>query len=129
MTNVTTKAMAKVAAVAAGLAMATSMLSLASVAHAATTTTTTVMTSAIGTDPLSVGSTGSEVTALQQALIAAGYSIPAGATGYFGAQTKAAVAAWQAAAGVSPAAGYLGPISRAAWGSSSMTTTTTTRSI
>jgi hypothetical protein len=69
------------------------------------------------------------VTCLQQALIAGGYSIPAGATGYFGAQTQAAVAAWQKATGVAPAVGYFGAISRAHWnlgGSSSNTTTTTT---
>ncbi len=79
---------------------------------------------------LTVGSTGSQVTALQQWLIAKGYSIPAGATGYFGAQTRSAVAAWQAASGISPAAGYFGPISRAklnaAGGSTTTTTTTTT---
>jgi|GEM_PF-6279649 hypothetical protein len=109
MNSITTKAMAKVAAVAAGLAMATSMLSLAPIAHAACS---------VGTVDLTVGSTGSAVTCLQQNLIAAGYSIPAGATGYFGAQTKAAVSSWQAAAGVSPAAGYFGPISRAAWSNS-----------
>jgi hypothetical protein len=40
--------------------------------------------------------------------------MPAGvAYGYFGPLTKAAVAKWQAANGVSPAAGYWGPISRA----------------
>ncbi len=68
---------------------------------------------------LTVGSKGADVTCLQNALIAAGYSIPAGATGYFGAQTVAAVSAWQKAAGVSPAAGYFGAISRAAWGTTS----------
>ncbi len=67
------------------------------------------------TRDLTLGATGADVTSLQQALIAAGYSIPAGATGYFGAQTQAAVAKWQAAAGVSPAAGYFGPKSRAAF--------------
>lgn len=102
------KATAKVAAVAAGLAMATSMLALAPVAHAQTACS-------VGTVNLTVGSTGAAVTCLQQGLIAKGHSIPAGATGYFGAQTKAAVMAWQTAAGVSPAAGYFGPISRAAW--------------
>ncbi len=63
---------------------------------------------------LTVGSKGADVTALQNWLINKGGSIPAGATGYFGLQTKAAVAAWQASAGISPAAGYFGPISRAA---------------
>ncbi|NNM83852.1 hypothetical protein HKL94_01365 [Candidatus Parcubacteria bacterium] len=108
MQTVTTKAMAKVAAVATGLAMATSMLSLAPLAHAATTCD-------IGTATLTVGSSGVAVTCLQESLIAGGYSIPAGATGYFGAETKAAVAAWQAAVGISPARGYFGPISHAHW--------------
>ena len=67
------------------------------------------------TRDLTMGAKGADVTCLQQALIAAGYSIPAGATGYFGGQTQAAVKAWQTAAGVSPAAGYFGPKSRAAF--------------
>ncbi len=64
---------------------------------------------------LTVGSTGSEVVALQQVLVAGGYlTMPAGvAMGTFGPLTRAAVAAWQAANGVTPAAGYWGPISRA----------------
>ncbi|MHB0865541.1 MAG: peptidoglycan-binding protein [Minisyncoccota bacterium] len=164
---VTTKAMAKVAAVATGLAMATSMLSLAPMAHAAaltdaqvssilslltsfgadsttianvkasltggtpsSTTTTTTTTSCSFTKDLTMKSSGPEVTSLQQALIAGGYSIPAGATGYFGAQTRAAVIAWQKASGVTPAYGYFGPKSRAAFklscNSTSSTTTTTT---
>ncbi|MBP6945828.1 MAG: peptidoglycan-binding protein [Candidatus Pacebacteria bacterium] len=68
---------------------------------------------------LTVGSKGDDVTCLQKALIAAGYSVPAGATGYFGSQTVTAVIAWQKAAGVSPAAGYFGAISRAAFGKTS----------
>jgi hypothetical protein len=152
MNIVTTKAMAKVAAVATGLAMATSMLSLAPMAHAAalsnsqiqsilsllssfgadSTTIANVQASLTGGTPstpapstggtacsftraLTVGATGADVTCLQKALIAGGYSIPAGATGYFGAQTVAAVSAWQKAAGVSPAVGYFGAISRAAF--------------
>ncbi len=151
MQTVTTKAIAKVAAVATGLAMATSMLSLAPIAHAAALTDSQVSAivsllqsfgadsatianvqasltggtpvSTVGsmasscafTKDLTVKSSGSEVTCLQNALIAAGYSIPAGATGYFGAQTQTAVMAWQKAAGVSPAAGYFGPKSRAAF--------------
>lgn len=162
-----TKATAKVAAVATGLAMATSMLSLAPIAHAATLTTAQVSsilsllssfgassatianvnaaltggTSTSGTTTttagscsfsrsLTIGSTGADVTCLQQALIAGGFSIPAGATGYFGTQTKAAVASWQSSRNVAPAVGYFGPISQGAWnlggGSSSSTTTTTT---
>ena len=154
MTKVTTKAIAKVAAVATGLAMATSMLSLAPMAHAASLSSAQVQSilsllSSFGADSatianvqaaltgqpstggstsgstttagcsftkdLTMGSTGSEVTCLQKALIAGGFSIPAGATGYFGGQTKTAVIAWQKSAGVSPAAGYFGSISRAHW--------------
>ena len=156
MSTVTTKAVAKVAAVATGLAMATSMLALAPMAHAALTATqvssilslltsfgadastiANVQASLTGGTPstpstggsmssscsftmdLKMGSSGSQVTCLQQALIAAGYSIPAGATGYFGGQTQTAVIAWQKAAGITPAAGYFGAISRAKWGGSS----------
>ncbi len=74
------------------------------------------------TTDLTIGSKGDAVTCLQHALIAAGHAIPAGATGYFGSQTQSAVAAWQKAAGVSPAAGYFGAKSRAAWGGTSTTT-------
>ncbi len=65
------------------------------------------------TRSLSDGSEGADVTALQTYLIGAGFSIPAGATGYYGSQTTAAVAAWQAANGVAPAVGFFGPISQA----------------
>ncbi len=66
------------------------------------------------TRDLTIGATGSDVMALQQWLMAEGYSIPAGPTDYFGGQTQAALAAWQAANGVSPAAGYYGPVTRGA---------------
>jgi peptidoglycan hydrolase-like protein with peptidoglycan-binding domain len=46
-----------------------------------------------------MGARGSHITALQRALIARGHRIPAGATGYFGSQTKAAVAAFQRSQG------------------------------
>ncbi|MEX0919432.1 MAG: peptidoglycan-binding domain-containing protein [Parcubacteria group bacterium] len=64
---------------------------------------------------LTVGSTGAEVTALQQMLVAQGHlTMPVGvAHGYFGPLTRAAVASWQAANGITPAVGYFGPISRA----------------
>lgn len=97
-----TNSIAKVAAVAAMLGLV--VMSFASFAPAAR--------AAFMMD-LTMGSTGSDVTALQTWLIAGGYSIPAGATGYFGAQTQAALAAYQAANGISPAAGYFGPITRA----------------
>ncbi len=62
---------------------------------------------------LTVGSKGADVTALQQILIDKGFLKIAAATGFFGSLTKAAVSAWQASAGISPAAGYFGPKSRA----------------
>jgi peptidoglycan hydrolase-like protein with peptidoglycan-binding domain len=77
------------------------------------------------TRALTIGASGADVTCLQQALIAGGFSIPAGATGYFGEQTRSAVAAWQASRGVSPAAGYFGPISQASWNLNAPGTPTT----
>ena len=155
MQNVTTKAIAKVAAVATGFAMAASMLSLAPMAQAASLTSTQVsaiisLLSSFGADAstianvqasltgstpvvttpaptgtitkdLTVGSTGAEVTVLQSALIAKGY-LTGSATGYFGSLTKAAVIKWQMAAGVTPAAGYFGAKSRAAFGGTTTTT-------
>lgn len=63
---------------------------------------------------LTIGSTGPDVTTLQNYLTGTGhFSFSGGATGYFGPITQAAVAAWQAANGVAPAVGYWGPISQA----------------
>ncbi len=161
MQTVTTKAIAKVAAVATSLAMAVSVVGALPV-HAASLTQSQVQSilsllSSFGADSatianvqaaltgqpstsgstgsstsgssmsscsftmdLHMGSSGSDVTCLQKALMAAGYQIPAlssGAAsyGYFGGQTQTAVIAWQKAVGVSPASGYFGPISRAHW--------------
>lgn len=72
--------------------------------------------------PLTIGSKGAEVTALQTWLISQGYAIPAGATGYFGGQTQAAVKAFQIANNITPAAGYYGNLTAAAV-ASKMTTT------
>ncbi len=68
------------------------------------------------TTDLTVGSTGMAVTELQKVLVSKGYLVmPAGvAMGYFGTLTKNAVAAWQAANGITPSVGYVGPKSRAA---------------
>ena len=65
------------------------------------------------TRDLTMGSSGADVAALQNFLIKNGFPISAGATGYFGAQTKAALAAFQAAHGIAPAVGYFGPATRA----------------
>ena len=85
------------------------------------------------TKSLTVGSTGAEVKCLQQYLNGAGYQVAASGVGsagnettYFGTLTKAAVAKWQAANGVSPAVGYFGPISRAKYDSAVAATPTTT---
>ena len=148
---------AKIAAVVAGLGLvAMSFASFAPAAKADTTTTTTTTTNAAqiaalqaqlaalmaGSSTgactsfvanLTMGSKGADVTALQSWLISKGFSIPAGATGYFGAQSKAALAAYQASVGISPAVGYFGPVTRAkvnalgcATGSTTTTTTTST---
>ena len=54
------------------------------------------------------------MTALQQMLINKGYLTAVSApTGYFGALTQKALAAFQSANGISPAAGYFGPKTRA----------------
>jgi peptidoglycan hydrolase-like protein with peptidoglycan-binding domain len=78
----------------------------------------TGVTSAISSD-LTVGSSGTSVVVLQQALVAQGHLVmPAGvAMGYFGSLTRAAVMKWQAANGV-PSTGYFGPLSRAKFNAS-----------
>lgn len=68
------------------------------------------------TRDLSVGATGPDVVALQNWLLANGYDIPAirtgaAAKGFFGTQTRAAVAAYQRAVGL-PDFGYFGPLTR-----------------
>jgi len=71
------------------------------------------------TKDLTLGSKGTDVTALQNLLISANKGSAAaalaavGATGYFGNLTKAALAEYQAAAGVTPSVGYFGPKTRA----------------
>jgi len=77
------------------------------------------------TRDLTVGSSGADVTCLQNYLISTGhYTFSGGATGYFGEITKAAVAAWQTANGVS-STGYFGPLSQAKYTALAGTTTPT----
>ncbi|OGG58618.1 hypothetical protein A2765_02755 [Candidatus Kaiserbacteria bacterium RIFCSPHIGHO2_01_FULL_56_24] len=66
------------------------------------------------------GQSGGEVMWVQKFLnshgaqiAASGAGSPGNETSYYGGLTKAAVAKWQAANGVSPAAGYWGPVTRA----------------
>lgn len=61
---------------------------------------------------MTVGRSGVEVTNLQKFLMSKGHSIPAGATGFFGEQTRSALAQFQAQNGISPAIGYFGPMTR-----------------
>lgn len=73
---------------------------------------------AIATD-LKQGSRGGDVTILQQFLISQGKGPAAqalagvGATAYFGAMTRAALAEFQAKTGINPPVGYFGAITRA----------------
>jgi Putative peptidoglycan binding domain len=132
MTTANTNVIAKIAAVVAGLGLVAMTFApfakaatqaeleaqvtalLAQIKSLQTGSTSTAMSSGVSFNTnLMVGSKGSEVTALQNFLIKAGMTIPAGATGSFGGQTKAALASWQAAHGVTPASGYFGPITRA----------------
>lgn len=74
---------------------------------------TVTVTTTFTTD-LTIGSTGSQVVALQTFLEQKGFLVmPVGvAKGYFGGLTKAALARFQAANGIVPAVGYFGPITR-----------------
>jgi Putative peptidoglycan binding domain len=69
---------------------------------------------------LTIGSSGADVLALQQFLNQNGYPVASSGPGsageetdYFGPLTQAALAQWQAANNISPAAGYYGPVTRA----------------
>lgn len=70
-------------------------------------------TAPVFTEYLAPGARGSQVTALQQLLLSEGYSIPAGATGYYGSQTVNAVVDFQKAHGIDQL-GVVGPATRAA---------------
>ncbi|MDO8561956.1 MAG: peptidoglycan-binding domain-containing protein, partial [bacterium] len=73
------------------------------------------------TQSLTIGSTGSEVMALQKLLnsidgtqvATTGAGSPGNETSYFGGLTRAAVSKFQQKYGITPTAGYWGPISRA----------------
>lgn len=75
------------------------------------------------TRDLTIGSTGEDVRMLQQALNKMGYTVSASGAGsmgnestYFGPATRSALAKYQAAKGITPAAGYFGPKTRASFG-------------
>ncbi|MBL4644548.1 MAG: peptidoglycan-binding protein [Candidatus Pacebacteria bacterium] len=84
------------------------------------------------TRSLDVGSKGDDVQELQKFLNANGFQVsasgagsPGGETSFFGPATRAALAKYQAANGISPAVGYFGPLTRASF----ITGTTTTPAI
>ncbi|MDP3957897.1 MAG: sortase [bacterium] len=64
------------------------------------------------THNLALGSRGNDVSALQQFLISGGFLKILTPSGYFGPLTRTALGAWQASVGISPSAGFFGPISR-----------------
>jgi hypothetical protein len=66
----------------------------------------------IYTRDLDLNMEGPDVTTLQNFLIAKGHTIPAGATGYFGAQTQSALIQFQISNGITPPQGYFGPKTR-----------------
>lgn len=65
------------------------------------------------TRDLTVGSKGDDVKALQQTLINSGDLAISTPTSFFGSMTQAALVKYQSRAGISPAAGYFGPKTRA----------------
>jgi peptidoglycan hydrolase-like protein with peptidoglycan-binding domain len=75
------------------------------ISHGATTTTAL---NAAGRATIQEGSSGADVTLLQQRLTALGHYSGA-VDGSFGAGTKTAVVAFQTAEGISPADGVVGP--------------------
>ncbi len=96
-------------------------------AQLGTSSTATATASYSFTKDLTLGSKGADVTALQQLLINKGdLTAVTAPTGYFGTLTQSALAAFQSANGITPAAGYFGPKTRAFVNSTSVSTTTTT---
>lgn len=93
--------------------------------------TSTTVSAYTFTKDLKLGSTGADVKALQKVLNANPATVVSttgvGSAGqeseYFGAKTKAAVIKFQTANGIAPAAGYVGPLTRAKLNSMSTGTT------
>lgn len=78
------------------------------------------------TQNLTVGSQGSDVVGLQCLLNAKGYLAATYLSGYFGPMTKAALAGYEVAKGISPAEGYFGPKDRAVMNAETVSATTVT---
>ncbi len=73
--------------------------------------TSTCSTTHFDTDR-AIGSTGNDVVALQNFLMAKGYG--AATTGYFGSNTRSSLMAYQVSRGITPVDGYFGELTRAA---------------
>ena len=78
---------------------------------------------------LTLGYTGDDVLRLKCFLLSKGYISSNYITSYFGATTKASLAAFQVSKGINPADGYFGPIVREIVNGELNTTTTPTSSI
>jgi len=74
------------------------------------------------TRDLTIGSNGADVVELQKRLRTAGFFTHPTDTGYFGVITQNAVIAYQKAHNISPAMGYVGPITRSHLNSATTTT-------
>ncbi len=81
-------------------------------AYIAAMTIQTVAPATTDVRDLDMGMEGSDVRSLQTLLLAEGYAIPAGATGYFSTQTRDALSAYQKKQGIVPAVGYFGAKTR-----------------
>lgn len=109
-------AVASAATVEELTAQINALLAQVAALQAAQTSSTPATSGHVYNVDLTVGSKGDDVVALQTFLVSKGFlTMPTGvAMGYFGGLTKAAVAKWQASAGITPTAGYVGLKSRAA---------------
>lgn len=106
-------------------AQITALLAQISALQAQLSGSTTATTSSCFTKTLQVGSTGTEVTALQNALKGDATIYPEGlTTGYFGSLTEAAVKKFQAKYGIDQV-GIVGPVTRAKLNSLYCSTTPT----
>lgn len=117
-TSITSNISARIAAGVLGLAVA---FGFAFALTAPVQADTSMCPSYSWTRNLQVGSTGADVMKLQQYLnssaatqiAASGAGSPGAETSYFGNATKAAVMKFQTANGISPVAGFVGPLTRA----------------
>jgi peptidoglycan hydrolase-like protein with peptidoglycan-binding domain len=106
-------------ALAAGISLPQPIINaIASIPTTSTTIPINVYTPVLS-DDLALGSSGAKVIELQKYLIQAASGVAAtrlasaGATGYFGEMTQAALIEYQVAMGISPSIGYYGAITKA----------------